>query len=125
MWLDATLVRTAPGNGVSRSTASPVRTTASDLVVPRMRAVAGAYYILMNTFIGLALGPYVMGKLSDVFIAGGMSGAESLRTAIELSMLTLLPAMYFMVLAYRHLPKDEARRLDVARALGEPLPETP
>ena len=99
--------------------------TASDLVVPRMRAVAGAYYILMNTFIGLALGPYVMGKLSDVFIAGGMSGAESLRTAIELSMLTLLPAMYFMVLAYRHLPKDEARRLDVARALGEPLPETP
>lgn len=42
-------------------------TTAADLVMPRMRAVAGAYYILMNTFIGLALGPYVMGQLSDMF----------------------------------------------------------
>src|ERR1019366_149236 len=33
MWLDATRVRTAPGNSVSRITLSPVTTAASDRVV--------------------------------------------------------------------------------------------
>ncbi len=95
--------------------------TASDLVMPRMRAVAGAYYILVNTFLGLALGPYVMGKLSDVFYAAGMSDAEALRSAIAVSLLTLIPALLFMWLAHRHLPADEASRLSRARALGEPV----
>lgn len=93
--------------------------TASDLVMPRMRAVAGAYYILMNTFIGLALGPYVMGELSDMFLAGGMNDAEALRTAIAVSMVTLIPAVLFLVLAQKHLPKEEASRLQRARDLGE------
>ncbi|MEM7017309.1 MAG: MFS transporter [Pseudomonadota bacterium] len=95
--------------------------TAADLVMPRMRAVAGAYYILVNTFLGLALGPYVMGQLSDIFNAQGMSDAESLKTAIAVSMLTLLLALFFMFMAQRHLPKDEASRLDRAKALGEPI----
>ena len=33
MWLEATRVRTAPGNSVSRTTFSPVMTAASDRVV--------------------------------------------------------------------------------------------
>lgn len=93
--------------------------TAADLVLPRMRAVAGAYYILVNTFIGLALGPYFMGLISDAFHAGGMNEAESLRNAIAVSMLTLIPALIFMYMAQRHLPRDEATRLERARALGE------
>ena len=93
--------------------------TAADLVMPRMRAVAGAYYILLNTFIGLALGPYFMGLLSDLFFARGMNEAEALRTAIAVSLLTLIPALLFMILAHRRLPGDEATRLDRARALGE------
>jgi MFS family permease len=115
-WLNfAVTIAASCGGGVPPS-------TAADLVMPRMRAVAGAYYILMNTFIGLALGPYVMGELSDVLHASGMTSADSLRTAIAVSMLTLIGALYFMVLAYRHLPKDEATRLGRARALGEPMP---
>ena len=93
--------------------------TAADLVMPRMRAIAGAYYILVNTFIGLALGPYFMGLLSDAFLAGGMDPASSLRTAIAVSMLTLLPALICLYLAQRHLGREEASRLDRARALGE------
>ncbi len=96
--------------------------TAADLVMPRMRAVAGAYYILMNTFIGLAMGPYVIGQLSDMFFASGMSDADALRSAIGVCLLTLIPAALFMYLAQRHLPGDEARRLERARELGEPLP---
>jgi MFS family permease len=117
-WLNFALTAfSACGGGVPPS-------TASDLVMPRMRAVAGAYYILMNTFIGLALGPYVMGQLSDIFLATGMNDADALRTAIAVSVLTLVPALVFLVLAQRHLPKDEASRLDRARALGEPVEES-
>jgi hypothetical protein len=97
--------------------------TASDLVMPRMRAVAGAYYILVNTFLGLALGPYFIGKVSDMFQASGMNDADALRTAIALSTLTLIPALFFLFMAQRHLPRDEATRLDRARALGEPVEE--
>ena len=95
--------------------------TAADLVMPRMRAIAGAYYILVNTFIGLALGPYFMGLISDSFHSGGLNEAESLRNSITVCMLTLIPALVFMYLAQRHLPKDEASRLERAASLGEPV----
>lgn len=97
--------------------------TASDLVMPRMRAVAGAYFILLNTFIGLALGPYVIGEISDLFHAGGMDDAASLRTAIAIATLSLIPALIFFVLAQRHIAKDESTRLERAKALGEPVDE--
>ncbi|MCZ6888078.1 MAG: MFS transporter [Gammaproteobacteria bacterium] len=117
-WLNFALTAfSASGGGVPPS-------TASDLVMPRMRAVAGAYYILVNTFIGLALGPYVIGQVSDMFLASGMDSASALRTAIALSTLTLIPALIFLVLAQKHLPKDEATRLERARALGEPMEDT-
>jgi MFS family permease len=95
--------------------------TAADLVLPRMRAIAGAYYILVNTFIGLALGPYFMGQLSDGFAASGMDPAQSLQTAMASAMLIFLVTLTFLTLAWRHLPRDEASRLDRARALGETI----
>lgn len=93
--------------------------TATDLVMPRMRAVAGAYYILVNTFIGLALGPYAMGQLADLFAAGGMDSGESLQQAIACSLGIFVLSLVFLTLAWRHLPGDEASRLTRARALGE------
>ncbi len=99
--------------------------TAADLVMPRMRAVAGAYYILVNTFIGLALGPYFMGQLSDGFRASGMGEAEALQTAIASAMGIFVLTLIFLTLAWRYLPKDEASRLDRARALGENVQEQP
>jgi fluoride ion exporter CrcB/FEX len=114
-WLNFALTMfSACGGGVPPS-------TAADLVMPRMRAVAGAYYILVNTFIGLALGPYVMGQLSDVFQAGGLGEADALRNAIAVSLVTFIPALAFLVLAQKHLPRDEASRLQRAEALGEPM----
>jgi hypothetical protein len=95
--------------------------TAADLVMPRMRATAGAYYILVNTFLGLALGPYFMGQFSDMFFATGMNDADSLRWAMGVSMLTFIPALFFFYLAQKHLPAEEASRLERARKLGEKL----
>jgi len=99
--------------------------TAADLVLPRMRAVSGAYYILINTFIGLALGPYFMGQLSDGFMADGMDQAAALQTAIAAAMGIFALTLVFLTLAWRYLPKDEASRLDRARALGEEITEVP
>jgi MFS family permease len=97
--------------------------TAADLVMPRMRAVAGAYYILVNTFIGLAVGPYTMGQLSDLFVADGMDPAQSLRLAIACALSIFVITLICLTLAWRHLGKDEASRLDRARALGEDVTE--
>ena len=96
--------------------------TAADLVMPRMRAVAGAYYILVNTFVGLALGPYVMGQLSDAFLAGGADSANSLQMAITWSMAIFGLTLVFLTLAWRNLPRDEATRLERAEGLGEEMP---
>ena len=38
-----------------------------DLVPPRLRATAAAAYLLVVTFVGLALGPYTVGRLSVAF----------------------------------------------------------
>ena len=96
----------------------------ADLVMPRMRAVAGAYFISVNTFIGLALGPYTMGQLSDLFASDGMNPADSLRLAIACALLIFVITLIFLTLAWRHLGKDEASRLDRARQLGEEVTET-
>jgi MFS family permease len=86
--------------------------TVTDLVLPRMRATASAFYLLMVTFIGLALGPYTIGKLADV--------TGELRTALLLGLLANAVALGFTLLAMRSLAADEATRNVRARAAGEP-----
>ena len=98
--------------------------TTSDLVMPRMRAIAGAYYILVNTLIGLALGPYVIGQLSDLFVDSGMDPASGLRLAMGLSLLIFVFTITFLLLAMRYLPEDEGSRLQRAKALGEEVETT-
>ena len=93
--------------------------TANDLVMPRMRAVAGAYFLLMNTIIGLALGPYLMGRLSDLFAAAGAPQAEALRGGMAWGLAMFAATLVLLLLAMRYLPADEKSRLDRARGLGE------
>jgi MFS family permease len=93
--------------------------TVNDLVMPRMRATASAYYLLMNTFLGLALGPYMMGQVSDLYITSGMDSGESLRNAMTWGLIMFGIAILFLTLATRYLSNDEESRVDRARALGE------
>ncbi|MBW2281706.1 MAG: MFS transporter [Deltaproteobacteria bacterium] len=90
----------------------PGASTIQDLVLPRMRAVASASYLLIITFIGLALGPYTVGRLSVAL--------DDLRTAMILAMAMNAVAVFFLVLAARTLPEDERTRVERARAAGEP-----
>jgi hypothetical protein len=86
--------------------------TVQDLVLPRMRAIASAFYILVITFVGLALGPYMVGQLSDIF--------GNLALALRFALVANVLAVVVLLLARRHLARDEETLLDRARAAGEP-----
>ncbi len=84
-----------------------------DLALPRMRASASAFFLLLVTFIGLALGPYSIGRLSMAFGA--------LRPAMFCLLAGYGVALVTAAYAARHLATDEATRLERARAAGEPV----
>ena len=89
----------------------------ADLVLPRMRAVATALYIMVITFIGLALGPYSIGRIS---VALG-EGPEALRSAGLGSLIMLVVALVLLIAACFFVARDESSLRDRARALGEPI----
>jgi hypothetical protein len=76
-----------------------------------MRGSATAAYLLLVTFIGLALGPYAIG-LASVLLG-------DLRAAMLVALGSNVAALAFCVLAVRRLPRDEATRIERARAAGE------
>ena len=92
----------------------------NDLVMPRMRATASAYYVLMNTFVGLALGPYLMGQFSDLGIAAGEDPAIALQQGMTWGLVMFAVSAVFLLAARRYLAADEETRVARARALGEP-----
>jgi hypothetical protein len=81
----------------------PGASTVQDLVLPRMRGTASAAYLLIVTFIGLALGPYAVGRLSIAL--GG------LRPALLYALGADALAVVLLASAARHLAHDEAARL--------------
>jgi MFS family permease len=87
--------------------------TIQDLVLPRMRALASAFYLLLLTFIGLALGPYTIGALSDQL--------GDLAMAMRIALLVNLFAAGLLLLLRGTLVRDEETLLERARAAGEPL----
>ena len=93
--------------------------TVSDLVLPRMRALAGAFYLLIVSMIGLALGPYSVGFLSDTLHAQGLNSGESLKIALSCSLLVLIFTVIGLFIACKYLEKEESSRLEKARLLGE------
>ncbi|MBX7186603.1 MAG: MFS transporter [Vicinamibacteria bacterium] len=82
--------------------------TVQDLVLPHMRARASAVFLLFVTIIGLTLGPYVVGRLSDLW--------GSLRLAFMAATLSNVVAFALFVLAARTIAVDEETRLTRATA---------
>ena len=91
----------------------PVSATLQDQVLPRMRGLAMAVQFLGANLIGLGLGPYVVGLVSDA--------TGDLRFAM-LSALAPAPiAVILFLIAARHLPAAEASLDARALAAGERL----
>jgi hypothetical protein len=80
-------------------------------VLPRMRATASAAYLLVVTFVGLAMGPYTIGKCSD---------ALGLRNALLLGLAANAIAFVCLAIGARHLERDQAS-LQQRAALAEDL----
>lgn len=93
----------------------------TSLVLPRMRAAASAFYLAMVTFLGLAMGPYLIGYLSDTFVADGMTSANALEQSLKLGLLVFVVVIVFSLLMKRHLSSDFKTRIERARAAGEPI----
>ncbi|HEV7659589.1 MAG TPA: MFS transporter [Allosphingosinicella sp.] len=87
--------------------------TLQDVVLPRMRATAGATYVLGTTMVGLALGPYFAGKMADVTHSLS-AGVFSLYVVPPFTLVALW-------LGSRRIADLEATKLERARAAGEPV----
>lgn len=87
--------------------------TLQDLVLPRMRATAGATYILGTTMVGLALGPYFAGKVSVL--------THSLPTGIAALYLMPILTLIGLAIGAKHLHRLEETKVERARAVGEPI----
>jgi len=86
--------------------------TVQDLVLPRMRARASAVFLLFVTLLGLALGPFVIGRLSDYL--------GDLRQAMLFGLVVCLVAAALFAAAARSVGADESSRSERARKAGEP-----
>jgi hypothetical protein len=75
-------------------------TVIQELVLPRMRATAASFYGIVFTFMGYAIGPYLVGKLSDA--------TGDLRVALSWTLLASPAAVALLLLAMRHIARDEA-----------------
>jgi MFS family permease len=79
----------------------PVTTAVQHLVPRAMRSTASASFLLINNFIGLGVGPMLIGALSELFKA--RYGAEALRYATVSVLGFYLLAAVLMLLAIRKI----------------------
>lgn len=82
----------------------PVLTAVQHLVPAHMCATASASFLLINNLIGLGLGSWVIGALSDHLTP--TYGSDALRYAIATGLCLYLVAGALMALASRFLPRD-------------------
>ncbi len=78
------------------------------LVGVRMRALAAAVLLFMLTIIGLCLGPFLVGVMSDYIAANSDVGVNSLRYALCIATLVMIAASVANLLAARTLAADLA-----------------
>lgn len=102
-----------PMTALSSMALGAAAATTQDLVLPRMRGAATATFFIGTTLIGLALGPYLAGRLS-IALGDLGHGMIALITVVPIS----LAALAYL---YHALPAAEAAMIDRARAAGEPI----
>jgi MFS family permease len=110
----------AAGSGLMYVYYSAVYATIQDVVAPRLRGTAMALYFFAMYVLGAALGPAVVGSLSDRFARGAAAAAgkealepfraEALRSALlVIPALTLILAVVLLA-ASRTVARDMERR---------------
>jgi MFS family permease len=91
----------------------PIYATFLNLVLPRMRGSVISCYILTMTIIGLGLGPFAVGLMSDIT-------NDLARSILNLYWLSPVIAGLVVLLIVR-APRDEASLIERARDAGEAI----
>lgn len=81
----------------------PTYGVTANSVGPRERATAVAILLMAMNAIGLGLGPWAVGALSDHFAASGLTSAQALTSALRVDLLVYLWAALHFLLAARAL----------------------
>lgn len=102
-----------PAQALASCALGAAAATTQDLVLPRMRGTATATFFIGTTLIGLALGPYLAGRVSTL--------TGDLGTGVLSLLLSVPIALVAAIAAYRLLPAAEAGREERARAAGEAI----
>ncbi|RYG08593.1 MAG: MFS transporter, partial [Caulobacteraceae bacterium] len=90
--------------GLNLSWAGPILAAVQHLTPPSMRTTASALFLLVNNLLGIAVGFYYFGWMSDLLAP--RFGDESLRWAIYTGMGFYLLASVLLIGASRTLKKD-------------------
>ena len=104
-----------PGIFLAQITAScalgAAAATTQDLVLPRMRGTATGTFFIGTTLLGLAMGPYLAGRVSTL--------TGSLSTGMLALLISVPITLAAAIAAYRLVTAAEATREARARAAGE------
>jgi MFS family permease len=92
----------------------PVYSLLYDLVLPRMRGIASSTYIIVSTLLGLGMGPYFVGIVSD------RNGGDLAQAIISVNVVSPVIIVVLLILLTR-INRDEGTLIARARAGGEPV----
>ncbi len=92
----------------------PIYSLYYDLVLPRMRGMASSTYIIISTLLGLGMGPYFVGIVSD------RNGGDLGQAIISINVVAPVIAV-ILVYVLTRVQRDEDSVLPRARAAGEPV----
>jgi MFS family permease len=87
----------------------PGAATANELVPAHLRSTGSAMYLLTHTFIGFALGPFTIGKISDALAKSGQAPGEALGNAMFLSSFFWVVSVTLLLMARGQIGPAEAR----------------
>jgi len=92
----------------------PLYSALMDLVLPRMRGITFSTYTIIMTILGLGIGPYLVGMVSDA--NGGQLGSAILSVNFVAPVIVVL-----LIVVMLRIRKDEESAVDRARAAGEEI----
>ena len=92
----------------------PLYSLLYDIVLPRMRGITSSLFIIITTMLGLGMGPYFVGTVSD------RNGGDLGQAIISINVVVPVLVVILFVILLR-INRDETQVLDRARAGGEPV----
>ncbi len=92
----------------------PVYALMLGLVLPRMRGITFSTYTIIMTLLGLGIGPYFVGIVSD------QNGGDLGQAIMSINVLAPFAVVFLLIVLWR-VKHDEASMMDRARAGGEPV----